>query len=50
MVVHLHEDVGTSNTGRSQGPGSVGFGVELDDLKGQPKQSSDSMIQRHQLL
>lgn len=49
---HLHEDVGTSNTWRcgSQGPGSVRFVVELDDLKGQPKKSSDSMIQRYQLL
>lgn len=29
---------------------SVRLVVELNDLKGQPKQSSDSMIQRHQLL
>lgn len=49
---HLREDVGASNTCTcgSQGPGSVRLVVELNDLKGQPKQSSDSMIKRHQLL
>lgn len=46
-----HEEVGTSSMYRcgSQGPASVRFVVEPNDLKGQPKQSSDSMTQR-QLL